>query len=141
GCFLVGMSGDFPGVTPMLGLLRLGVGFCLRGFFWPCGRYREERVCAHGQHGVPVEGMPEPELVLVEPGLALGLLETFLYRPAFPGNPDKDAYGNHARAVGDEECEVGWIGYLTADQYLVMVGIGAGKCPLIIAVAFTATAA
>ena len=36
---------------------------------------------AHGQHGVAVEGVPQADLVLVQPGLSLALLEALFSRP------------------------------------------------------------
>jgi hypothetical protein len=43
-----------------------------------CGGDGEQGVGAHGQHRVPVEGLPGPDLVLVEADLAFSLLEAFL---------------------------------------------------------------
>src|SRR5258705_5986450 len=48
----------------------------------------EDGVCEHGQGGVAVPGGPGPDLVLVEAGLTLSGLETFLDAPTDPG----DAY-------------------------------------------------
>src|ERR1019366_2042615 len=49
--------------------------------------------------GVPVEGVPEAELVLVEAGLPLSLLEALLYGPALPGDLDQDGQGHQGGGV------------------------------------------
>src|ERR1039457_3880997 len=88
GVVLAGAGGELSGVAPVFGLVsgtgaglggggraRTGSGPGYRGAGWPGGRDGEQRERAHGQHGVPVEGGPEAELVLVQAGLPLSLLE------------------------------------------------------------------
>jgi len=41
----------------------------------------------HGQGDVGIPGPPGADLVVIQPGLTLGLLEAFLYMPAAPGDP------------------------------------------------------
>ena len=60
---------------------------------------------AHGQHRVAVEGVPEPDLVLIESGLPFCLLVTFFHRPSLPRHGEQDAQGYRAarRGVAVEE--------------------------------------
>ncbi len=46
----------------------------------PGGRDGQEREGAHGQHGVAVKRVPQPDLVLVKAGLPLALLVALFHR-------------------------------------------------------------
>ena len=62
----------------------VGVGVAFGG-----GGHGQEGVGEHGQGGPAVPGGPAPDLVLVQPGEALGGLEGFLDAPALPGHGDQ----------------------------------------------------
>ena len=85
GWFLAGTGREGAGVAPVFGLVSgTGAGPACgavavpgpaaapgyRGAWWPSGGDGEQRQRAHGQDGVPVEGVPQAELVLVEAGYA-----------------------------------------------------------------------
>ena len=76
---------------------------------------------AQGQDGMPVEGLPEPDLVLVEAGLAFCLLVTFLHRPSPPADHDQRGQGHRAsgRGMAVEEREVRMVAAAAADQHPV----------------------
>ena len=143
GRLLAGTGRQLAGVAPVFGLaggagagIRIGGGGPgHRGAGWPGGRYGEQREGAHGQRGVPVEGVPEAELVLVKAGLPLSLLEALLYGPALPGDLDQDGQGHQGGGVAVEERQVGRVGDLAADQQPVPRGAGRDQCPLVVAVA------
>jgi len=55
----------------------------------------------HGQGDVGVPGPVAADLVVVQTGLVLGLLEAFLDVPARPGGPGQVEQGGAAGAVAD----------------------------------------
>ena len=63
---------------------------------------------AHGQDGVAVEGVPQPDLVLIESGLPFCLLVAFFHRPSLPGHGDQSRAGRPGagRGVAVEERQV-----------------------------------
>ncbi|MEV6648944.1 hypothetical protein [Amycolatopsis sp. NPDC051371] len=74
-------------------------------FFCLVSHHREE---CHGQHrqgDVPVPGVIETDLVVVQPGLILGRFKTFLDRPAGTDDTDKFCQRFSARVVAVEVAE------------------------------------
>jgi hypothetical protein len=78
GGFSPGLAGSLPvsrqcsgwSVVPVPGPACPGPA-AARGAWVPGGRDRKQCQGAYGQHGVPVEGVPQAELVLVKAGLPL----------------------------------------------------------------------
>ena len=56
------------------------------------GRAADGQQClgAHGQDGVAMEGVPQPDLALVQAGLALCVGEAFFHRPFLACDRDQD---------------------------------------------------
>jgi hypothetical protein len=61
------------------------------------GGHRQEGTGEHGQGGPAIPGSPAPDLVLIEPGEALGGLEGFLDAPALTGDGDQGGQRHRAR--------------------------------------------
>ena len=72
GGMVAGAGWELPGIAP-------GCGRVAAGRTRPGGGDGEQRLGAHRQHGVAVEGAPQPDLVLVQACLAFRLLEAFLH--------------------------------------------------------------
>jgi hypothetical protein len=80
---LVRGGGEDAGFVPVprfLGCAAGGGGRRGEGW-WPGGGDGEQSERAHGQHGVPAEGGPEPDLVLVQADLPFCLLVALFSRP------------------------------------------------------------
>jgi len=100
GGLVIGAGGPLPGVAPGCGLGGGGrVIIVAAGRGRACGGDGQQRPGAHGQDGAAVEGVPQPDLVLVQAGLPPAQLEAFLYWPSLPGDPDQDGQGT-ARPAG-----------------------------------------
>jgi len=65
----------------------------------------QETLRDHGECDVSVPGVIEPDLVVVEPDIALAGLETFLDRPSGASHPDEFTGGFVARVVAVVERE------------------------------------
>lgn len=74
----------------------LRVPLCGNGF-----RGGEVGQCEHRQGDVGVPGPIVADLVVVEPGLVLGLLERFLYMPAGSGGPGQVDRPGRGGSVSD----------------------------------------
>jgi hypothetical protein len=74
--------------------------FCGKGF-----RAGQPGQGGHGQGDVGIPGPPGPDLVVIQPGLVLGLLEALLHVAARAGDPgqvnESGAAGSVADVVGD----------------------------------------
>ena len=81
GGLVIRADGQFPGVAP-------GCGSICRGRGRAGGGDGQQRLGAHRQDGVPAEGGPQPDLVLVKPGLPFSLLVAFFHRPSLPDGID-----------------------------------------------------
>src|SRR6266550_7586805 len=89
------------------------VGFCLGsafGFFWQrISAMSDRRHHGEGEHdhgNVAMPAMPGSALVVIEPELVLGGLETVLDRPAMAFDCDQRFDGCSCRAPGREEGEI-----------------------------------
>ena len=111
GWLVIGAGGQLAGVAPGCGLPGADGGRVATGQRWLGGGDGQQRLGAHGQHGMAVEGMPQPDLVLVQAGLALAVGEAFLYRPSLPCDLDQDGQGYHPafRGVAVVERQVSWV--------------------------------
>src|SRR5713101_2823796 len=95
----------------------------------------EERVGEHRQRDVPVPGVPLADLVVVQPGLVLGLGEAVLDRPPGAGHGDQLCQGGAGRGVAPEERQL-QLTFLAryqgpADQELVLTAGGCDQRPVI----------
>ena len=76
-----------------------------------------------------VEGVPGPDLVLVQADLPPALLVALLYGPPLPGSPDQDGQGHRPvpRDVAVEEGQVRQVAGPAADEHPVPRGGGGGQ--------------
>jgi len=70
GGLVIGAGGQLAGVAPGCGLPGADGGRIAAGQRWLGGGDGQQGLGAHGQDGVAVEGVPQPDLVLVQAGLA-----------------------------------------------------------------------
>jgi hypothetical protein len=136
-------GGQLAGVVPGCGLAGGRAADVWAGRCRACGGDGQQGVGAHGQHGVAVEGLPGPDLMLVEADLVFSLLEAFFHRPSFPCDPDQGGQGHRAalRGVAEVEGQVFGVGQAAAYQDPVRGLGGAGPGPFVVAVTFAAAPA
>ena len=80
-----------------------------RGGVWFAGGGGEPGVGEHGEGDVPVPGVPEADLIVVEANLVLGRLEALLHGPADADHGDQFVERGIGLGVADEEGELGGI--------------------------------
>ena len=147
-------GGRSPGVAGSLPVSRQAAGWAelpaaCPGSAWRRGRGGagggdgQQRLGAHGQHGVAVEGAPQPDLVLVQARLAFSLLVAFFCGPSLPGHRDQDRQRHRPalRHMAVEERQVSGVGQAAADQHPVPRRGGGGPRPGVVAAALAAGAA
>ncbi len=71
-----------------------------------------------------VPGVVFADLVVVQPGLVFGELESFLHGPAGSGDPDQFGQRDRGGGVDDVVGQLGRFADRTTDQQLVGVGAG-----------------
>jgi hypothetical protein len=94
------------------------------------GENSEETLGDHGKGDVPVPGVVEPNLVVVEPDVSFPSLEAFLDGPSGARDPDEFTDGFVARVVAVVESEFAIIDG-SADQVLVIGVVGVDDRPVI----------
>ena len=94
------------------------------------GENGQEALGDHGECDVSVPGVVEPDLVVVEPDVALPGLETFLDRPSSAGDPDEFTDGFVARVVAVVEGQLAVIDG-SADHVLVIGVVGVDDGPVV----------
>src|ERR1019366_1350397 len=77
-----------------------------RGGAHGAGSDGEKSMGEHGQRDVPVPGLVEPDLVVVQAGLVLGLGEAVLDVPPGPGHGDELRQRDRARRVAPEDSAI-----------------------------------
>jgi hypothetical protein len=70
----------------------------------------------HRQGDVGIPGAPGPDLVVIQPGFVLGLLETLLDAPPGPGDPGQVQQGRSAGSVANVVGDLGRIGDRTPGE-------------------------
>ena len=136
-----GGGGQRAGVAPGLGLAGPAGGGA--GAVWRRGRGgagggdSQQRLSAHGQHGVPAEGAPQPHLVLIQARLPFSLLVAFFCGPSLPGHRDQGRQRRRPalRDMAVVESQVRRVGEAAADQHPVPRRGGGGPRPGVVAVA------
>ena len=103
----------------------------------------QQRLGAHGQHGMSAERVPGSDLVLVQACLPLALLVAFFDRPSFPGDRDQARQGHRPalRGMAVEERQVRRAGPAAAEQHPMPRRGGRGPGPRVVAVALAAAPA
>src|SRR5215831_5927609 len=91
----------------------------------------EPGVSEHGEGDVPVPGMPEADLVVVEADLVLGRLEALLDRPANADDGDQHVQRSVGLGVADEVGELGGVGEGATYEEPVSGAGGVGERPVI----------